>query len=73
MALGHNEGVPSTQTGGRIIADLMAGEINEFTSHFIVNKKIPYAGPKVLRSFFGALKKNVLGQCCKEHRAFLGS
>ena len=35
----------------------MAGEKNEFTSHFIVNKKISYAGPKVLRSFFGALKK----------------
>ena len=58
--VGYNEGVPSTQTGGRIIADLMAGEINEFTSHFIVNKKIPYAGPKVLRSFFGALKKMYL-------------
>jgi len=52
--------VPSTQTGGRIIADLMAGEENEFTSHFIVNKKISYAGPKVLRSFFGALKKMYL-------------
>ena len=38
----------------------MAGEKNEFTSHFIVNKKIPYAGPKVLRSFFGALKKMYL-------------
>jgi hypothetical protein len=35
----------------------MAGEKNEFTSHFIVNKRIPYAGPKVLRAFFGALKK----------------
>ena len=58
--VGYNEGVPSTQTGGRIIADLMAGEKNEFTSHFIVNKKIPYAGPKVLRSFFGALKKMYL-------------
>ena len=58
--VGYNEGVPSTQTGGKIIADLMAGEKNEFTAHFIVNKKIPYAGPKVLRSFFGALKKAYL-------------
>ncbi|MCP4359863.1 MAG: FAD-dependent oxidoreductase [Chloroflexi bacterium] len=51
--LGFSEGVPSTQTAGRIIADLMAGESNEFTSHFIVNRKIPYAGPKRLRSMFG--------------------
>jgi hypothetical protein len=35
----------------------MAGEKNEFTTHFVVNRKIPYAGPKVLRSFFGGLKK----------------
>ncbi|MCP5096072.1 MAG: FAD-dependent oxidoreductase [Chloroflexi bacterium] len=51
--LGFSEGVPSTQTAGRIIADLMAGESNEFTSHFIVNRKIPYAGPKRLRGMFG--------------------
>jgi len=50
---GFNEGVPSTQTAGRIIADLMADELNEFTSHFIVNRKIPYAGPKNLRGIFG--------------------
>ncbi len=50
---GFNEGVPSTQTAGRIIADLMAGERNEFTDHFIVNRKIPYAGPTRLRGFFG--------------------
>ena len=55
--VGYGEGVPSTQTGGKIIADLMAGEKNEFTTHFVVNRKIPYAGPKVLRSFFGDLKK----------------
>jgi len=58
--VGYNEGVPATQTGGRIIADLMAGETNEFTSHFIVNRKIPHAGPRVLRSFFGALKKKYM-------------
>jgi glycine/D-amino acid oxidase-like deaminating enzyme len=51
--LGFDEGVPSTQTAGRIIADLLAGESNEFTSHFIVNRKIPYAGPTRLRGIFG--------------------
>ena len=55
--VGYGEGVPSTQTGGKIIADLMAGEKNEFTMHSVVNRKIPYAGPKGLRSFFGGLKK----------------
>ena len=55
--VGYGEGVPSTQTGGKIIADLMAREKNEFTTHSVVNRKIPYAGPKVLRSFFGDLKK----------------
>ena len=50
---GFSEGVPSTQTAGRIIADLMAGEKNHFTDHFIVNHKIPYAGPLGLRGFFG--------------------
>jgi gamma-glutamylputrescine oxidase len=50
---GFDEGVPSTQTVGRIIADLMAGVSNEFTSHFVVNRKIPYAGPTMLRGIFG--------------------
>jgi glycine/D-amino acid oxidase-like deaminating enzyme len=50
---GFNEGVPTTQTAGRIIADLMAGESNKFTSHFVVNRKIPYAGPKSFRGLFG--------------------
>ncbi|GMQ77705.1 MAG: FAD-dependent oxidoreductase [Anaerolineae bacterium] len=50
--VGLSEGVPSTQTSGRIIADLMAGESNEFTNHYIVNRKIPYAGPKSMRRIF---------------------
>ncbi|MCP4142459.1 MAG: FAD-dependent oxidoreductase [Chloroflexi bacterium] len=54
---GFSEGVPSTQTAGRIIADLMAGESNEFTNHFIVNRNIPYAGPKNLRGYFGRAVK----------------
>jgi glycine/D-amino acid oxidase-like deaminating enzyme len=50
--VGLGEGVPSTQTSGRIIADLMAGESNEFTDHYIVNRKLSYAGPTSLRGFF---------------------
>ena len=53
FGVGFSEGVPSTQTAGRIIADLMAGESNVFTNHFIVNRKIPYSGPKKLRGLFG--------------------
>jgi hypothetical protein len=51
--IGISEGVPSTQTVGRIIVDLMAGEANMFTRHFIVNRRIPYAGPRFLRGMFG--------------------
>ena len=43
--VGLSEGVPTTQTFGRIIADLMTGESNEFTNHYVVNHQIPYAGP----------------------------
>lgn len=50
--VGLGEGVPSTQTAGRIIADLMAGESNEFTAHYMANNKLPYAGPRSLRGFF---------------------
>jgi glycine/D-amino acid oxidase-like deaminating enzyme len=55
--VGFSNGVPSAQTAGRIIADLMAGESNKFTSHFIVNRKIPYAGPTLLRGLFGRAYK----------------
>jgi glycine/D-amino acid oxidase-like deaminating enzyme len=50
--VGLSEGVPTTQTFGRIISDLMAGESNEFTSHYVVNHKIPFAGPTNLRGTF---------------------
>ncbi len=46
------EGVPTGQTAGRIIAELMAGESNKFTNHYLVNHKIPYAGPVMMRRFF---------------------
>lgn len=50
--VGLSEGVPTTQTFGRIIADLMAGDSNEYTNHYVVNHDIPYAGPAVTRGFF---------------------
>jgi glycine/D-amino acid oxidase-like deaminating enzyme len=48
--LGFFEGVPTAQTAGRIIADLMTGERNAFTENEIVNRKIPYAGPQLVRN-----------------------
>lgn len=50
FGVGYNEGVPSAQIAGRIIADLMAGESNEFTRHPIVNHNIPYAGTRFIRA-----------------------
>lgn len=51
-ATGYDEGVPATQVAGRMIADLMARESNIFTNHFIVNRKIPYGGPRNMRGVF---------------------
>jgi glycine/D-amino acid oxidase-like deaminating enzyme len=51
--VGLSEGVPTTQTFGRIIADLMVGESNEFTHHYVVNHQVPYAGPVKLRGILG--------------------
>ena len=48
--VGFFEGVPTSQTAGRIIADLMAGEPTVFTEHEVVNRKIPYAGPQFVRN-----------------------
>jgi len=55
--LGFSEGVPVTQTAGKIISDLMADKQNEFTTHYFVNRKFPYAGPRFLRSMFGTMAK----------------
>lgn len=55
--VGLSEGVPTTQTFGRIIADLMAGESNEFTNHYVVNHRVSYAGPTSLRGIFGRFAK----------------
>jgi len=58
--VGLSEGVPTTQTFGRIIGDLMAGESNKFTNHYVVNQKIPYAGPAKLRGVFSPVAKWML-------------
>jgi len=58
--VGFFEGVPTTQTAGRIIADLMAGERNEFTEHEIVNRKIPYAGPRLVRNIAVPILKTLV-------------
>lgn len=50
--VGMSEGVPTTQTFGRIIADLIAGEENDYTNHYTVNREIPYAGPTAFRKYF---------------------
>jgi len=55
--VGLSEGVPTTQTFGRIIGDLMAGESNEFTNHYVVNQPFAYAGPTSLRGIFGRAAK----------------
>ena len=51
-ATGFDEGVPATQIAGRMIADLMAKESNIYTNHFIVDREIPYAGPRFMRGVF---------------------
>ncbi len=48
--VGFFEGVPTTQTAGRIIADLIADERSAFTEHEIVNRRLPYAGPQLVRN-----------------------
>ena len=55
--VGLSEGVPTTQTFGRIISDLMTGESNEFTNHYVVNHQLRYAGPTRLRGMFGGVVK----------------
>jgi hypothetical protein len=35
----------------------MADKQNEFTTHYFVNRKFPYAGPRFLRSMFGTMAK----------------
>ena len=55
--VGLSEGVPTTQTFGRIIADLIAGESNDFTRHYVTNHEIPFAGTTSLRGTFAPAAK----------------
>jgi gamma-glutamylputrescine oxidase len=55
--VGLGEGVPTTQTFGRIIADLMVGDSNIFTHHYVTNHKLPFAGTTVLRELFAPTTK----------------
>jgi glycine/D-amino acid oxidase-like deaminating enzyme len=60
--VGMSEGVPTSQTFGRIIADLLAGESNNFTTHYVVNHPLAYAGPTSLRGFFARGAKWIWGK-----------
>jgi glycine/D-amino acid oxidase-like deaminating enzyme len=55
--VGLSEGVPTTQTFGKIIADLMAEEDNIYTRHYVVNHNIPFAGTASLRGAFAPAAK----------------
>jgi gamma-glutamylputrescine oxidase len=53
----NGEGVAFSQTAGRIIAELMAGEVSELTKLFVVNHAMPYIGPGSIRIVFERLYK----------------
>jgi glycine/D-amino acid oxidase-like deaminating enzyme len=53
----NGEGVAFGQTAGRIITDLIAGEESDLTKLFVVNHRIPYAGPEKLRIVSARLQK----------------
>lgn len=53
----NGEGVAFSQTAGRIICELMAGEQSELTKLCVVNHQIPYLGPSSLRLVFERLYK----------------
>ena len=51
----NGEGVAFTQTAGRIISELIAGERTDFTRLFVVNHQMPYLGPASVRIAFERL------------------
>jgi gamma-glutamylputrescine oxidase len=51
----NGEGVAFSQTAGRIISELMAGEESELTKLVPVNHAMPYLGPAPLRIVFERL------------------
>jgi glycine/D-amino acid oxidase-like deaminating enzyme len=53
----NGEGVAFSQTAGRIICELMAGEESELTKLCVVNHQMPYLGPSSLRIVFERLYK----------------
>ncbi|HVN83358.1 MAG TPA: FAD-binding oxidoreductase [Candidatus Binatia bacterium] len=53
----NGEGVAFSQTAGRIIAELMAGEVSDLTKLFVVNHAMPYLGPSSIRIVFERLYK----------------
>jgi glycine/D-amino acid oxidase-like deaminating enzyme len=53
----NGEGVAFGQTAGRIISELVAGERSELTDLFVMNHKIPYAGPQNIRLLSSRLYK----------------
>jgi glycine/D-amino acid oxidase-like deaminating enzyme len=58
----NGEGVAFGQTAGRIISELVAGERSELTDLFVMNHKIPYAGPQNIRLLSSRLFKWYLMQ-----------
>lgn len=53
----NGEGVAFSQTAGRIIAELIAGEESDLTKLCVVNHKMPYLGPASLRIVLERLNK----------------
>jgi hypothetical protein len=53
----NGEGVAFSQTAGRIISELMAGEESDLTKLCVVNHQMPYLGPSSLRIVFERLYK----------------
>jgi len=51
----NGEGVAFSQTAGKIISELMAGEESELPRLFVVNHPMPYLGPAVVRLVFERL------------------
>jgi glycine/D-amino acid oxidase-like deaminating enzyme len=62
----NGEGVAFSQTAGRIIAELMAGETSPLTDLFVVNRTLPYMGPQTLRLLMVRLYKSYLSWSSKK-------
>ena len=50
----------SDKPPGEFISELIAGESSELTNLFVVDHRIPYAGPRALRILFARLYKGYL-------------